>query len=189
MLASAGRHHEHMQVQPFSEKGRTASRQHQLDNEQLPVSGHRLAASIENGGASLVIPIVQDLREDVHVSTRRERAGEEVAPDARATVRHSCRLQDRFGTCGHVRQIEQDAARGGVAGKDLGQEHATTSGHIHNGPGAGEIVRVGDRTGELTGPGCHRVIENTRRLGILRKYSKMPMPKQWSNAGAPVWTL
>jgi hypothetical protein len=75
----------------------------------LPEDRHRV----------LVVPVVEDLRQDVHIGAG-EDVGEEVPADRLAAVAKSRSLDDRSRLGNHVGEVEDDAAEVG-----LGIQHST----------------------------------------------------------------
>lgn len=56
---------QHMQIQPLAQKGLFARWQHEFDHKQLAVLGDRATALAEDGCATFIIPIMQDLSKQI----------------------------------------------------------------------------------------------------------------------------
>ena len=108
-LASA-QHDEHVQVDPLAEEWLLPLREHQFYHQELSVRWYRPAAMSQDCNAAFVVPIVQDLRQQIGIAARRN-LNKEIAADDRAAIRHTSRREMLRGGSGHVRLIEQDPSR------------------------------------------------------------------------------
>src|SRR5262249_2210184 len=92
-------------------------------------------AGLQDGGRARVVPVVDDVREDVGV--RRANLSKGVAADERRAVGNPEPREGGPRALHHVRLVEEDAAELRVRGEDRPEQHAVPPADVDEGPGRG----------------------------------------------------
>src|SRR5260370_15377038 len=106
-------------------------RHHAFDQQELAVGRYSLAAILENGDAALIIPIVNDVLENIFIGARRHGA-EEVSRDNLASLRYACSLKLTRSTRISARKVEDNAAQLRLGAQDGSDECAIAAADIDN---------------------------------------------------------
>jgi MFS family permease len=135
-------------------------------DEQFTVRGHCTMDASQNRRRAIVVPVVDDVLDDVRFSAGRHFV-EEVATDSLAS-----RLQSRFGDLGArfvggLRQVEDDPVQIRIRIQNADQQRAIASAYVDQRTEWREIVRCGDRGRGQRSEGRHRLVENSRHLAYI----------------------
>src|SRR6516162_10484801 len=104
--------------------------QYHLDDQQSAVGFHRFATVAENGKALVLITIVDDVRQKVHVTPHRNALKEIDGLDG-DTIRKTARPDQRRCLSNHVRQIRENATRPRMAIENRGQKIAGSAADVN----------------------------------------------------------
>ena len=179
---------EHVDV-PLQGEGRLAAgRYDTLDDEQLAVRCHGLAAALQQLQALLVFPVVQDARQQVDIASGRN-GGEEVATDHLAAIGESVLAQPVPRRRDDVRDFEDDTGQVRVRRENGGQQRAVAPADVDDGARSGEVVDVRE-LGEEGAPRRHRTVEDAGSLGVVRRSTRATVCRRPAgSSGSPVRTL
>ena len=166
LFTAGDRQHHH--VNDLAEVRRVALRQHELDDQQLGAPLHRFAAVAENRQALILVPIVNDVRQDVGVPARRN-AVEEAPVLDRDSAFHPVRAQQRRRVRDDMRAIEEDASRLGVAFEDVAQHVPGGAADIDDRAEAREVIGGGNRRRLRAMDADHGFAELRGLLRMLRQ--------------------
>ena len=115
------RRREHGDVEDLAGVKGVAAIQHHLQDQQSGRRRHRAVAVTEDGEALLLAPVVDDVRQQVEIASRRNPLEEAARAEGHA-VGHPAGLDQRRGAGGAVRQIEECAVWSGMAGENRRQQ-------------------------------------------------------------------
>ena len=186
LLAAGDR--EHVQVGhrrlDRSRRGLEALRQHLLEDEQLRRARHGGATVRQDVPAPLVVPVVDDVGEEIEAPAARNRP-EEVAHLDRATGVETGGFDPRPGADGGRLALEENAPHGRMGGEDRDEQCAVPAAHVHDGPGAREIVRGDHGGGTLGRRHRHRVVVERGDLGMRGHVLEGPRAEHGTECGLP----
>ena len=141
-------------------------RNYHLDQQQRAPPVERVVAVAQQPRRPLVVPVVDDLLEQVQVRPFRHRR-KEVAAHQLAALREPL-VRDRLpGRRDDVGQIEEDSPRRRIGPQDRGQEDPVRTPDVRHGPHRGEIVdpyQLARRQGRQV---AHRRVEEAGLPGVL----------------------
>ena len=141
--AGEDRHHDH--VDHFPEMRCTIIGDDVFEDQQGPVARDRESDRLEDANRIVVVPVVQDERQQVGIAARWDRF-EEVAGDCLDPVRNTHRVEERSRGLDHASQVEQHTV-GRVAGcQRAGQERSVGTTDVDD-PVIAREVMGRDRSG------------------------------------------
>ena len=146
-----------------------ALRQEQLDDRQPRGLTHRGAATLQDGDASLVVPVVQDALEHVDVATRRDRR-EEVALHELAAIGDALLREISLGELEHPRPLDQHATRSRTVTQHLRQDGSRPTSDIDERPGVTQDIGLRELDGHGQGSrqhACRRARLHLRVRGVV----------------------
>src|SRR5262245_35362404 len=114
------------------------------NNQQRRVLRHGLTAVLQNHPAALVIPILKDVLEDVHVSARRHGL-EEIACYSLATIREPYASDKLPRRLNYLWLVEQNTPEAGSGLEDSCEQFALPPADIHEGAETREVVSRRER--------------------------------------------
>ncbi len=136
-----------------------------IDEQELGVPRHCRAATSQNGEATLVVPVVDDVLEHIGLGASRHGA-EEIALDHVASAGDTGGFETAMNAFQSTRQIEDDAAQRRENRKDDGEEGAAAAADIHHGTESRKIVDRDDSVAHAPRVLGHRLVEDRRLLGV-----------------------
>src|SRR5712691_9923582 len=123
---------------------RVAGGEHHLDDQQSGTRLHGPAAIPQDGQALVLIPVMNNVREDIRVATGGN-ALEEIASLDRDSTGKTVRLNERGCFPNDVRLIKQDTTGADVALENFDQQIAGAAANVNYGLELGEVVGGCDR--------------------------------------------
>jgi hypothetical protein len=112
-----------------------------LDNEDLSRPCHCRAAVAQDRHSLLVIPVMDDLPQDIDIAPCRYRI-EEAAADYLAPILYAS--EDLVSASRHVQQIEQQASACGVRSQDRCKKEAASATNIHDLSDSSKVIPFDD---------------------------------------------
>jgi CubicO group peptidase (beta-lactamase class C family) len=153
--------HQHPDVQHLSPIGTEVVRDDDFDDEQLGVGGRCGTHATEDRTSVLVVPIVEDLHDQIRVA-----AGQSILEEVPCLKSNS--IGGHIGRLNHVRQVEQDPPSAWYAGEDSLQQMATSATYVADQSESREVVG-GDNTRDMPmGFGRHRLVEHLALFRVRR---------------------
>src|SRR4029077_6408308 len=129
---------------------------------------HRPTATHQDGDRLIVVPVVDDVTQDVGVTADGHRV-EEAPSDELAAVDDADLLEDLPGVLDDVRLVEEDAAQSGVPIEDRREKPAASAPDVDHHVHLGEVVRRGDEARVTGRVAEHTRIEDGPYLGMTRE--------------------
>jgi hypothetical protein len=152
-----------------------------LHEDETRIIRHGPAATRQDGDRLIVVPVVDDVTQDVGVTAGGHRV-EEAPSDELAAVDDTDLLEDLPGVLDDVRLVEEDATQSGVPFEDRREKPAASASDVDHHVHLGEVIRRGDearmvgRVAEHAriegGPDVRmtrEVFEETRSVGVVER--------------------
>lgn len=156
---------EHRQV----DLGGGASSANRFDDQNASGRGNGLDATLQDLVRALVVPVVQDVAQQVGPRTLGERV-EEAPRGHLGPAVEPVRTEDLASLGRGGFEVDEVAADPGMGGEDRGEKGAMTAADVDDGGEAGPVVAGDDLRDLLAEPVCHPLIE---RLAQVRMFGEI----------------
>src|SRR5262245_13413336 len=112
----------------------------------------------ENRDGACVVPIVDDVLEDVRVAAT-SHLQKKISADCFAAFPHADRLDALLRSVGHMGHVEKDSPQTGMRLQDGLKEYPVSAAHIDNGAELRKVIRGGNSDGDSLGKIRHSRVE------------------------------
>src|SRR5262249_51758630 len=129
-----------------------------FDEQQFARAVHRPAAALEDRLSALVIPVMDNVLEDIGIATARHLA-EEVATEHVAAILQPTLSYQFPGPLGNVGLLEEDSTQGTVGLQNAGQQCPVAATDVDDDAKCREVVSARNRNGDLSGETRHGLVE------------------------------
>ena len=150
-------------------------RDDRFDHEQHAFSRHRGAAAAKNRQCALVVPVVNDLLDQIDVTTARD-AFEEVAARERAAFREALGRDPLARGTGQMRLVEQHASGAGQPREQGEQKGAEASAYVDD-RALAEAPGIADGAVFRRAATRHRRVEHGADVGMAREVLEVRHPE------------
>ena len=148
-----------------------AGRQDHFDDQQPAARFHRLPAIDEDRDAIVLVPVMDDVRQQVRITSCWNVLEEIDGFDGEA-IGEAARFDQRGCFTNDVREVGENAARSRVTLENRGQQITRPAADVNDSLAAREVTRGGDRNGLVAVEANHRLVEVRRFLRMLRQIAK-----------------